>query len=112
MDEKRKNRRSDLNNKLRLEIIGAENGRKFPAFDVDIIDVSSNGIGFHTDEQLMIGEMFNGELELWTKQKLNVVIKVVRSSVEEEGYNYGCIFIGLQNADSMHIKIYQMLDEV
>lgn len=109
-NEKRLYKRSDLKNKLRLELISSEHGRSFPAFDVDIIDVSSEGIGFHSEEQLMIGEVFYGDLELWTKQKIKVVFKIVRCSVEEEGYNYGCTFVGM-GADKLSIKIYQMLEE-
>ena len=112
MEEKRLHKRTDLNNKLHLELIETQNGRKLEPFEVNIIDVSSEGIGFRCDEQLMIGEVFNGELELWTKQKIQVILKVIRSSVEETDYSYGCIFVGMRDSDSLHIKIYQMLDEV
>lgn len=112
MEEKRLHKRTDLNSKLHLQLIETNNGRQLEPFVVDITDVSSEGIGFACDEQLMIGEVFHGELELWTKQKVTVILKVVRSAVEEVGYSYGCIFVGMRDADSLHIKIYQMLDEV
>lgn len=110
-EEKRMHKRTDLNTKLTLSIIKHVNGRDLEPFEVEITDVSTTGIGFKTDNQLMIGEMFNGELKIWTKQRMPVVLKIVRSAIEEEGYSYGSIFVGLQNNDSNSIFIYQLLNE-
>lgn len=110
-DEKRRNLRSNLKATLTLDIVKAANQREMESFEVEITDVSEGGIGFYTENQLMIGEIFYGVLTIWTKQKIDVVLKIVRSAVEEDGYSYGSIFVGLQNNDQIGIRIYQLINE-
>lgn len=110
-DEKRRLKRTDLKYKVVLTIIKSEYGRDLDPFEVQVTDVSSGGIGFRSEEQLMIGETFAGRLELWTKEKIDVVIKIVRSAVEEEGYSYGSIFVGASNLDTLGIEIYQIIND-
>lgn len=110
-DEKRQSKRMGLDYTLTLSIIKSEFSRDLPPFDVEITDVSFGGLGFASDEQLMVGEIFKGVLKIWTKQKMEVILKIVRSCLEEEGYSYGCIFVGMNNTDSLGIKIYEMLNK-
>lgn len=110
-DDKRLNIRSDLNVKLVLEIIDNGVQRPMDPFEVTITDVSIGGIGFTSDNQLMIGEIFKGNLTLWTKQKFDFVAKIVRCKVEREGYSYGCTFVGMSDSESVGIRIYQMFNE-
>ena len=109
-EEKRINRRMDLPATLTLTIIKTEYGRDLPPFDVEITDASISGIGFKCDEQLMIGEMFHGVLKIWTKRKMEITLKVIRSKVEDVGYSYGCTFVGVANADVLGIAIYEMFN--
>ncbi len=109
-NEKRSENRTGLKSKAILKIIQMENGRNLPPIEVEITDISPAGIGFKTEHQLMIGEMFQGEISLWTKQKMEVVIKIVRSALEKEGYSYGSLFVGAQCNDSNRIKIYQLFN--
>lgn len=109
--ENRRTKRSEIDTKITLKIINTENGRQLDTIQVDVTDVSTEGIGFYSDAQLMIGEMFKATLQIWTKQKAEVIVKVVRSSVEPEGYSYGCIFVGLPENVATNISIYQMLEK-
>ena len=109
-NEKRTDNRTGLQVRATLKIIQTENGRNLPPFDVEITDVSVSGIGFKSEHQLMIGEMLHGEISLWTKQKMEVIIKIVRAALEEEGYSYGSLFVGAQCNDSNRIKIYQLFN--
>ena len=110
-EEKRRNTRTDLEGKVILRIINPSAGRDMEPFEVHITDLSKTGVGFRTDQQLMIGEMFKGEIIIWTKQRIDVIIKIVRSAVDEEDYSYGSIFIGLTEDDSNRIGIYQMFNK-
>lgn len=108
--ENRRAARTGLDTTLVLEIIDTENGRKLERMEVEVTDVSTEGIGFKCDYQLMVDEMFKATLQIWTKQKADIIVKVVRSSVEEEGYSYGCTFVGLPENFKTNISIYQMLN--
>lgn len=108
-DQKRSYVRTDLDQKLTLTIINDGTQRDLPPFDVEIKDVSLGGIGFYSENQLMVGEIFEGVLTIWTKQKINMVLKIVRIALEEEGYSYGSIYVGMGANDAEAIEIYQML---
>lgn len=110
-DEKRLSKRTDLKYTFTLSGVKSEFSRDLPPFEVEITDVSTTGIGFTSDVQLMVGEIVKGELKIWTKHKMEVVLKIVRNAVEEDGYSYGSIFVGLQQNDQLGIQIYQMFND-
>lgn len=109
--DKRRSFRSSLDATLTLEAIDNGTQRAMEPFPVTIMDVSETGIGFCAENQLMIGELFKGTLTLWTKEKINFVIKIVRCKVEKEDYSYGGIFVGATGSDTSGIKIYQLFNE-
>lgn len=109
--DKRRSFRSSIDATLTLEIIDNGTQRDMEPFSVTILDVSETGIGFCTEKQLMVGELFKGTLTLWTKEKINFVIKIVRCKVETDDYSYGGIFVGASGASTSAIKIYQMFNE-
>ena len=111
MNEKRMFKRSDLNTKVKLQILTNDRLVENTEFYVDLVDVSGEGIGFISDRQLLIGECFRGKMTLWTKETLEVIIKIVRSEEAEDGFHYGGIFVGLNVSDAIRIKIYQLYEE-
>lgn len=114
MEEKRKGRRTDLDINVSLGIITEDVDAKKEYIDVEITDVSKYGLGFKSDRQLLVGDCFDARIQIWTKEVIDAVLKVVRVQEleEEEGiYLYGCIFVGMTDADSLKIQIYQMFNE-
>ena len=114
MEEKRKNKRTDLDINVSLGIITEDVSKEKEYIDVEITDVSKMGLGFKTDRQLLVGDCFDARIQIWTKEIIDAVLKVVRCSENEdkEGeYHYGCIFVGMTDTDALKIQIYQMFSE-
>ncbi len=64
---------------------------------ITVVDVSRNGIGFHSASVLPIGYYFNASLQLGQEEaKLYCVVKIVRSTELGDGiYGYGCEYVGM-----------------
>ena len=109
MEEKRKNERTDLAEKVTLKVLGGDGSDK--EIEVEITDVSETGIGFTCHDQLMIGDCYKGKVVIWTHEKIDVILKIVRSSVIGAAYEYGAIFVGMENQSSLRIKVYQLFND-
>ena len=114
MEEKRKGKRTDLDLNVSLGMITEDESAEKQYIDVEITDVSKYGLGFKTDKQLLVGDCFDARIQIWTKEIIDAVLKVVRvqEMEDQEGmYQYGCIFVGMTDTDSLKIQIYQMFSE-
>jgi hypothetical protein len=109
MEERRKSKRLELTGELILNQLGGDGEVK--TAKIDIHDCSRDGIGFNTDKQLMIGDNYEANLTIWTKEILHVFIQVVRAAKLENTYNYGGIFIGMPDADKMRIEVYETVKD-
>ena len=109
MEEKRKHKRLGLTGELILKKLGGnEEGQ--PA-QIEIHDCSRDGIGFSTDVQLTIGNNYEANLTLWTKEVLHVFIQIVRAAKVGDVFQYGGIFIGMPDADIMRIQVYETVED-
>ena len=108
-EEKRRAKRTDLQYRLKLDVIKSAYSRDLPQIEVEVIDASSTGIGFRTEEQLMIGEIFSGTLIIWNKKRMDIALKIIRCQVAKDDYIYGSIFVGMAPADINEIEYYQMI---
>ena len=107
MEERRKNRRLELEGELILNGLGGAT----EAVDINILDASTNGLGFRTQKQLTIGDIYEANLTIWNKEKLHVFIQIVRASVDEDGYHYGGVFIGMPEDVKMRIQVYETVED-
>jgi predicted nucleic-acid-binding protein len=113
MEEKRKHKRLDLDVNVQLERLAEENGiTTLKYLHVDVTDVSKSGIGFISDYTLDIGTYYDTKIQIWTKEVVDVVIEIVRREEREGGYQYGAIFIGMNDTDALKIEIYQLFNHV
>lgn len=105
MQEKRKDKRLELESQIYLKRLDQP---EKPAETVDIYlkDVSKSGVGFTCDYDLTIGAVYQCELTLWTKEKIQSFIEVVRVMPREDTNSYGGIFIGMSEMDIKRIEIY------
>ncbi|MBR1634048.1 MAG: PilZ domain-containing protein [Lachnospiraceae bacterium] len=109
MSEQRMYPRTDLNETVKLSLIGEGDGMFSEPFDVEILNMSTDGIGFKCKQQLLIGEVLTGKIAIWTKEKLDVFMKIIRCSEEGGGYyGYGCTFVGMEGTEQTRIEIYQL----
>ena len=109
MEEKRKHKRLGLTGELILKKLGG-NDEAQPA-QIEIHDCSRDGIGFSTDVQLTIGNNYEANLTLWTKEVLHVFIQIVRAAKVGDVFQYGGMFIGMPDADKMRIQVYETVED-
>lgn len=112
MEERRRSKRLELDVSLELERLDRDGITTLKYVHVDINDLSRSGIGFNAEQELEIGSFYNTKLEIWTKEIIDTIVKVVRKNKTEKGFNYGGTFVGMTDTDALKIEIYQMFDEV
>ena len=78
---------------------------------IKILDVSKTGIGFSCDEVLQIGEVYEANLPIWTKEVLHAFMQIVRIELVNDAYTYGALFIGMPEVDLSRIEVYQTVNE-
>ena len=111
MKERRMYVRTDLHERISLTVIGTYDQAPIKPLEVDITDISVDGIGFNCQEEIGVNTFLTGMITLWNDYSMQIIIKVIRSREIEDGFNYGCIFVGMDPADGLKIKISQLLQE-
>ena len=113
MEEKRRDKRLDIDVEVQLERLDSENITTLKYVHVSVLDVSKGGIGFESGVMLEDGSTYECKIQIWTKEVLDTIIKIVRVSKTEEGlYHYGAIFVGMTDVDASKIEIYQLFNEM
>ena len=109
MEEKRKHKRLELSGELILKKLGGGDDQQ--TAQILIHDCSRDGIGFITDAQLTIGNNYEANLTLWTKEVLHVFVQIVRAAKVDDVFQYGGIFIGMPDSDKMRIEVYETVED-
>lgn len=107
MEEKRKNKRIILDANLAMNRIDSN---KHDLVPIQVVDVSKSGIGFECSRDLEMNSVYEIELVLWTKEKINTFISIIRCDSRNNKKIYGATFVGLTEADSCKIDIYDMFN--
>lgn len=76
-------------------------------FPIEIIDISKGGIGFNTQEHLPLNYYFNAKIDLGSGKQFYSVLRIMRMQEIEDGYSYGCEFVGLADILSLYIDEYE-----
>ena len=109
MEERRKYKRLDLEGELLMRPM--DNSGEVTPVAISIVDCSRGGMGFQSDQQLVMGDNYEANLTIWTKEVLHVFIKIVRGTMLEDSYYYGAIFIGMPEYDRQRISVYETVQE-
>ncbi len=112
--EKRAAKRMDIDVRIKLSELynSASDVARKDEFEVSVINVSRYGMAFLTEEELNIGSFYDAKMVLWTKERIDTIIEVVRKESHKDGeYLYGCKFIGMVSTDQIKIQIYEMVNE-
>ena len=109
MEEKRKHRRRQLTGEIILKKLGGSDEAQ--TAQIEIVDCSRDGLGFSTDAQLTIGNNYEANLTLWTKEVLHVFVQIVRAAKVDDVFQYGGIFIGMPDSDKMRIEVYETVED-
>ena len=113
-ENKRKSKRLELNVNIALDRIDNDvsDSVSVQMIPVRVLDLSKDGIGFITNRQLDMDSFYNTEIEIWTKEHIKTVIKIIRvQKIDANIYRYGGIFLGLSDSDRFKIEVYQIVDE-
>jgi hypothetical protein len=111
MQEKRKDRRLDLDVAIELERLDQKELTTLKLVHVKVTDLSSSGMGFLTSQPLDPHALYDTRIQIWTRDIIHVVIRIVRCEQTEDGtYRCGATFVGLTRPDALKINIYSMLN--
>lgn len=111
MEEKRRDRRLDLEVSIELERLDQNDITTLKMIRVNVTDLSSAGMGFHTAQPLENGALYDTRITIWTKETIQSVIRIVRcEEIGENMYHCGATFVGLTSSDALKINIYSMLN--
>ena len=115
VQEKRKSKRIGINVKIKLQKVSNNLiafGLKEEEFEVNVVNISKDGMAFRTKERLALNSFYDTQVVLWTKESFDTVIEIVRmENFGEEGTLYGCRFVGISAADQFKIDVYQIVSE-
>lgn len=117
MNEKRKSKRLDID--VRIKVSELNKGEKADSIKsetmvVSLVNISRDGIGFTSTEELRLSTYFDVEIVLWTKESFKSVIEIVRMEAIDNSDEilYGCRFIGIRPADQLKIQIYEIINDI
>ena len=109
MNDKRQGKRLPIDIKLTISDLYKEDTNTIMDldFDVEVIDISSKGIGFLSDCVLPTGYFFIANIELAPDlPQIITDVRVIRScAVDMDTYRYGCEFV------SISPSVGKLLDE-
>lgn len=109
MNDKRRNKRMDMNVILRINNLSLEDEKKgLNNVEIHTFNISRDGMGFTSEVELPEDGFFDTDVEIWTKETFHAIIKIVRKSKLEHGWEYGCVFLGLGEMDAYRIDVYQL----
>lgn len=114
--ERRKSNRMDINVLIKLNSVknNANTANlKQDEFEVELVNISRGGLAFRSNEKLALNTYYDTTIVLWTKEKFQTVIEIVRmENYGDEKTLYGCRFIGIMPSDQLKIQIYEMVSEM
>lgn len=77
--------------------------------EIDIVDISRRGLGFVSSSELPLDFYFNANIIFDSENHFLCVLKIVRREQKEDGYSYGCEFVGLAETLASLIEEYNTL---
>ena len=108
MEERRRSKRTELSSTLMLKRLDQGDMQEV---NIDILDVSPEGVGFLCKEVLSIGAVYESNLKIWTHEVLHAFLQIVRIELKGDTYDYGAVFIGMSESDAARIRVYQTVNE-
>lgn len=111
MDDRRKNRRIEMESKLVVKRLDKADNAVSEA-TINIIDVSKNGVGFTCDTTLDIGGVYEAYLRIWTQEVIHSFIEVVRIEKKGDDFEYGGIFVGMPESEAQRIGVYDTVSSM
>ncbi len=74
---------------------------------IEVVDISRRGIGFLSKGDLPLDYYFDAQLQLGEMKFFNCVVKIIRKEKLDEGYRFGCVFVGLAECLAKKVDEYE-----
>ena len=112
-EERRKSKRTKLASRLIVKRLDSAEDKEV---EIDIVDVSKDGVGFTAGRALKIGAVYEGFLTIWTHEVIHAFLQIVRIELLDDGedekrYGYGARFVGMPEMEANRIEVYQTVEE-
>lgn len=110
MNERRRYKRIPIGLTLEVDKLYKQDYVELSGLDleIEVINISKTGIGFIVKRELPLNYYFNACIHFDQNDFFNTVIKIVRSEqLEDEGYLYGCEFVGLASFLASKVDDYE-----
>lgn len=109
MEERRKYKRLPIGMELEINHLFKQDNIKIENINegIKVVDISKSGLGFISRAELPLNYYFNAKIEFSEKHFFYCVVKIVRKVDCEEGYLFGCEFIGLAEFLSNKVEEYE-----
>lgn len=109
MIEKRRNNRLPINITLTIEELYKQENVKIDNIDeeIHVVDISKGGIAFEVNDDLPLNFYFNSKIKMDNTKSFFSVLKIIRKDKIEDGYRYGCEFVGLASVLASFIDEYE-----
>ncbi len=108
MKEKRKRERYPIDISLTIESLYRQDNEKIEELnnEIEVINISRSGLGFISEHDLPLDYYFNAKIDVQKEKHFYTVVKIIRKEKMEEGYRYGCEFVGLADVLSIFVEEY------
>ena len=110
MEERRKNRRMELESRIEIKRLDQSGENEKAAIEIN--DVSKTGVGFNCKKPLTIGAVYEAYMTIWTKEVIHAFIEIVRIEKKEDNFEYGGIFVGMPEMDAQRIEVYDTVSKM
>ena len=113
-NDHRKSKRTGLNVTIKLRTIQSDvvTIGSDEEIEVDVVNISEDGMAFKTEKILVMDEVYDTEIILANGEKFDSIIKIVRvENTEVPDTLYGCRFVGINGTDRFKIDVFQFLSE-
>ncbi len=110
--EKRKAKRINVDVRIKLKSILQEDASNEPEYvEVDVVDISTEGMAFKTDYQFKLGTYYDTTITLDNKETIKTIIEIIRGESKDDIIRYGCCFVGITQEEQFRISVYQAVAE-
>jgi len=109
MIEKRRNSRLPVDITLTIEELYKQDHVKIDNIneEIHVVDISKGGIAFEVKNDLPLNFYFNSKIKIDNEKSFFSVLKIIRKEKIENGYRYGCEFVGLASVLASFIDDYE-----
>lgn len=109
MDERRRHKRLPITIKLGINELFRQDNDIIAEANIEafVIDISKDGLGFESKSVIPISYYFDARIDFKDQDFFYCVLKIIRIEEHDDGYIYGCEFVGLAEFLADKVDAYE-----